>query len=69
MHPTKCLIRTGKFSGRSGTPPSNRGPVRSRDLGEGNVATHEFKFMVLLSPHTLPTKPTKGSTWVKAKRL
>lgn len=34
MQPTKCRIRTGKLSGRSGTPPSNKGPVRSRDLGD-----------------------------------
>lgn len=33
MQPTKCRVRTGKLSGRSGTPPSSRGPVRSRDLG------------------------------------
>ena len=32
MQPTKCRVRTGKLSGRSGTPPSSRGPVRSRDL-------------------------------------
>lgn len=33
MQPTKSLWDTGKFSGRLGTPPRSRGPVRSRDLG------------------------------------
>jgi hypothetical protein len=37
MQPTKCRIRTGKFSGRSGTPPRSRGPVRSRDLWKQKV--------------------------------
>lgn len=33
MQPMKSLWNTGKFSGRLGTPPRSRGPVRSRDLG------------------------------------
>lgn len=33
MQPTNSLCDTGKFSGRLGTPPRSRGPVRSRDLG------------------------------------
>lgn len=33
MQPTNCRLCTGKASGRLGTPPSSRGPVRSRDLG------------------------------------
>lgn len=33
MQPMKSLWDTGKFSGRLGTPPKSRGPVRSRDLG------------------------------------
>lgn len=32
MQPTKSLFLTRKSSGRLGTPPSNSGPVRSRDL-------------------------------------
>lgn len=32
MQPTKSLFLTGKSSGRLGTPPSNSGPVKSRDL-------------------------------------
>lgn len=36
IQPTKCRFRTGKLSGRSGTPPNNSGPVRSRDLGRQN---------------------------------
>lgn len=32
MQPTKSLFLTGKSSGRLGIPPSNSGPVRSRDL-------------------------------------
>lgn len=50
MQPTKCRIRTGKLSGRSGTPPSNKGPVRSRDLGDESVKTEGFKFMVFSYP-------------------
>lgn len=33
MQPTNCRLCTGKASGRLGTPPKSRGPVRSRDLG------------------------------------
>lgn len=33
MQPTNCRLCTGKSSGRLGTPPRSRGPVRSRDLG------------------------------------
>lgn len=33
MQPTNCRLCTGKASGRLGTPPRSRGPVRSRDLG------------------------------------
>ena len=32
MQPTNCRFRTGKSSGRLGTPPRSSGPVRSRDL-------------------------------------
>ncbi len=32
MQPTKSLSCTGKSSGRFGTPPRSRGPVRSNDL-------------------------------------
>ena len=32
MQPTNCRFWTGKSSGSLGTPPSRRGPVRSRDL-------------------------------------
>lgn len=32
MQPTNWRLRTGKSSGRLGTPPRSRGPVRSRDL-------------------------------------
>jgi len=32
MHPTKSRWETGKFSGRLGTPPRSKGPVRSKDL-------------------------------------
>lgn len=32
MQPTNCRFCTGKSSGRLGTPPRSRGPVRSRDL-------------------------------------
>lgn len=68
MQPTKCRIRTGKLSGRSGTPPSNKGPVRSRDLGDKSVKTQGFKFMAVLLPHTLPLRPRKGALGVGAKR-
>lgn len=54
MQPTKCRIRTGKFSGRSGTPPSSKGPVRSRDLGMKNRERHGFTVMVLPIPNPHP---------------
>lgn len=55
MQPTKCRVRTGKLSGRSGTPPSSRGPVRSRDLGERKRPRAEGQWGASgSSPHGLP---------------
>lgn len=66
MQPTKCRIRTGKLSGRSGTPPSNKGPVRSRDLGDKRQ--RGLSLWVFSYPPYPATRPKKGSTWAKAKR-
>lgn len=56
MQPTKCRVRTGKLSGRSGTPPSSRGPVRSRDLERNNSGdvTQSGLLVALLSSHVVP---------------
>lgn len=41
MQPMNCLLCTGKSSGKFGTPPRRRGPVRSKDLKKQRNA-HNF---------------------------
>lgn len=46
MQPTKSRFLTGKSSGRLGTPPSNKGPVRSNDLQE-STSVKELDIVIL----------------------
>lgn len=53
MQPTNCLLCTGKSSGKFGTPPSSRGPVRSNDLKEqrnDHCFLRAFLILILLFP-------------------
>lgn len=56
MQPINCLLCTGKSSGKFGTPPRSRGPVRSKDLKKQRKAHHFLHivcfglFFILLLP-------------------
>lgn len=43
IQPINSLVPNGKLSGTLGTPPRNKGPVRSRDLREDEIRRRKSK--------------------------